>query len=184
MPANIKLADTEVSLVNAISRERVFMEWLACVRESYQYVLIDCPPSLGMLNINALTASNSVIIPVEAQYLPLPGMEALIKSVNRTKRQLNPELKIDGVLLTKVDKRTNLASHSETKIRENYGAYLKVFASKIPICVKAAEAPAFGESIHLYGKKTTAAQAYSSFAKEVLRLAEKQRDTLQLSSTR
>ena len=107
MPANIELSGMEVSLVNAMSREKVLKQYLDGVKRQYDYVLLDCMPSLGMLTVNALAAADSVLIPVQAQYLPAKGLEQLLQTINKVRRQINPKLKIDGILLTMVDSRTN-----------------------------------------------------------------------------
>ncbi|MGI5966889.1 MAG: ParA family protein, partial [Anaerotruncus rubiinfantis] len=109
MPANIELSGMEVSLVNAMSREKVLKQYLDGVKRQYDYVLLDCPPTLGMLTVNALAAANSVLIPVQAQYLPVKGLEQLLQTINKVRRQINPKLKIEGILLTMVDNRTNYA---------------------------------------------------------------------------
>lgn len=126
MPANIELSSMELGLVNAMSREHALKSWLSQVKNDYDYVLLDCSSSLGMLTINALTAADSVIVPVQAQHLPAKGMTELVKTIMRVRRQINPSLRIDGVLLTLVDARTNLARQVERDMRRDYGAVLKV----------------------------------------------------------
>ena len=121
IPSNIELAGLEVMLVNAMSRELTLKNYLNEVKNGYDYVLIDCMPSLGMLTINALAASDSVIVPVQAQYLPAKGMTQLMKTIGKVQRQINPALKVDGVLLTLADMRTNLARVTAESIRQNYG---------------------------------------------------------------
>ena len=131
-------------------------------------------PSLGMLTINALVAADSVLIPVQAQYLPAKGMEQLLQTINRVKRQINPKLKIDGILLTMVDTRTTYAKEISALLRETYGAKLKVFDTDIPHSVRAAEISAEGRSIYAHDPKGKVAEAYSVLTKEVLKI-EKQR---------
>ncbi len=179
MPANIELSSMELGLVNAMSREHIMKLWLESVKGGYDYVLVDCSSTLGMLTINALTAADSIIIPVQAQYLPAKGMTELVKTIMRVKRQINPELKIDGVLLTLVDARTNLAKQVERDIRRDYGSVLRVFDAKVPIAVRAAEASAYGQSIFAYDRRGKVAEAYAAFAKEVANLGERKRTPLE-----
>ena len=147
LPASIELSGMEVSLVNAISRESVLRQVLEELSSRYDHMLIDCMPSLGMLTINALAAANSVIIPVQAQYLPAKGLEQLLQTVAKVRRQLNPRLKIDGILLTMVDSRTNFNREISALLRETYGGKIRVFATDIPHSVRAAEISAEGKSI-------------------------------------
>lgn len=167
IPSNIELAGLEVMLVNAMSRELTLKNYLNEVKSGYDYVLIDCMPSLGMLTINALAASDSVIVPVQAQYLPAKGMTQLMKTIGKVQRQINPALKVDGVLLTLADMRTNLARVTAESIRQNYGRMIKVYQTVIPVGVKAAETSAAGQSIYSYDKNGTVAKAYASFTREM-----------------
>ena len=176
IPANIELSGVEVSLVNAMSREFTLRTYLNELKHEYDYILIDCMPSLGMLTINALAASDSVIIPVQAHYLPLKGMTQLIKTIGKVQRQINPRLKIDGALLTLADMRTNLAQSTATSLKENYGRVIKVYDTVIPSAIKAAETSASGKSIYSYDKYNSAAKAYENFTREVLADGEKQRN--------
>jgi len=141
-------------------------------------------PSLGMLTINALAASDSVIIPVQAHYLPLKGMTQLIKTIGKVQRQINPRLKIDGALLTLADMRTNLAQATATSLKENYGKLIKVYQTVIPVAIKAAETSASGKSIYSYDKYNAAAKAYENFTREVIADGEKQRNKHEASRTR
>lgn len=127
MPANIELSAMEVSLVNTMSRESVLRNYLNEVKDKYDYVLIDCMPSLGMITVNALAAADSVIIPVQAHYLPAKGMSQLLQTIGRVKKNINPNLKIDGALITMVDSRTNFAKEISSLLRDNYGDKLRVF---------------------------------------------------------
>ncbi len=174
MPANIELSGMEVSLVNAMSREKVLKQYLDGVKRQYDYVLLDCMPSLGMLTVNALAASDSVLIPVQAQYLPVKGLEQLLQTINKVRRQINPKLKIDGILLTMVDSRTNYAKEISALLRDTYGSKLKVFDVEIPHSVRAAEISAEGRSIFAHDPKGKVAEAYRELTKEVLKI-EKQR---------
>ena len=166
LPANIELSAMEVTLVNTMSRETVLKQYLASVSDQYDFALIDCMPSLGMLTINALTAADSVIIPVQADYLPARGLEQLLKTVARVKRQLNPKLEVDGILLTMVDNRTVFSREMCQKVRQNYGT--RVLMSEIPRSVRAAEISAVGKSIYEYDPNGKATQAYEKLTKEVL----------------
>jgi chromosome partitioning protein len=169
IPANIELSGMETSLVNAMSREFVLKNVLAEAKSRYDYIIIDCMPSLGMITINALAAADKVLIPVQAQYLPAKGMTQLIKTVTQVRKQINPALGYSGVLLTLVDGRTALARKTSEAIRRNYGGIIRVFASEIPIAVKAAETGAAGKSIFAYDRNSPAAKAYAGLAKEVMR---------------
>ena len=165
--SNIGLAGTEVQLVNAMSRERILHIYLDKVKENYDYVIIDCMPSLGMLTINALTAADKVIIPVQAQYLPAKGMTQLLKTINRVQRNTNPALRISGILLTLVDGRTNLAKEVRNVIKSTYSSKIKLFQTEIPVAVSTAESPSQGESIFEYDAKSPVCKAYEKLAKEV-----------------
>ncbi len=175
LPASIELSGMEVSLVNAISRESVLRQVLEELSSRYDHMLIDCMPSLGMLTINALAAANSVIIPVQAQYLPAKGLEQLLQTVAKVRRQLNPRLKIDGILLTMVDSRTNFNREISALLRETYGGKIRVFATDIPHSVRAAEISAEGKSIFTHDPHGKVAEAYRALTKEVMHI-EKQRE--------
>lgn len=174
LPSNIELSAMEMALVTAMSREFALKEVLSQARNQYDYILIDCMPSLGMITVNALAAADSVIIPVQAQYLPAKGMTQLVHTIGKVKRQINPNLRVDGVLLTLVDNRTHLARQTAATLRENYGSVLHIYNSQIPLAVKAAEVSAAGKSIYAYDPSSKVAGAYESFTKEVL-YGEKQR---------
>ena len=168
VPANIELSGMETALVNIMNRERALKTYIDKVKDNYDYVLIDCTPSLGMLTINSLAAADEVIIPVQAHYLPAKGLEQLITTVGKVKRQINPDLKIGGILLTMVDKRTKFAKDVSGQIRFNYGKHLTIYKTEIPLSVKAAETSAVGKSIYTYDGNGKAADAYKDFTKEVL----------------
>ena len=170
MPANIELSGLEVTLVNTMSREKVLKQYLDGVKREYDYVLMDCMPSLGMLTINALAAADSVVIPVQAQYLPVKGLEQLLQTIGKVRRQLNPKLKIDGILMTMVDSRTNYAKEISALLRETYGAKLNVFSTDIPLSVRAAEISAEGKSIYAHDPKGKVAAGYRELTKEVLKI--------------
>lgn len=168
VPSNLELSAFEMSLVTAMSREAVLKNYLSQVKGSYDYILIDCMPSLGMITLNALTAADSVIIPVQAQYLPAKGMTQLLQTIADVRRHTNADLKIDGILLTLVDGRTNLAKSTVDALRDNFGSRIKIYRSTIPIAVKAAEVSSKGKSIYTYEPNSTVAKAYANFTKEVL----------------
>lgn len=179
IPANITLSGLEVFLVNAMSRETVLKQYLETVKEQYDFVLLDCMPSLGMLTINALAASDQVLIPVQANYLSAKGLEQLLQTVNRVKRQINPRLRVEGILLTMVDSRTNFAKEISALIRETYGGKLHVYDTDIPRSVRAAEISAEGVSIFRHDPGGKAAKAYQSLTKEVLADAKKRKHQLE-----
>ena len=175
IPANISLSGMETSLVNAMSREKVLKQYLDTIKKEYDYILLDCMPSLGMLTVNTLAAADGVIIPVQAQYLSAKGMEQLLQTVGKVRRQINPKLKIAGVLLTMVDQRTNYAREVSDLLRRTYGGKIRIFSTDIPHSVRAAETSAEGKSIYLHDPKGKVAQAYARLTKEVIQL-EKQRE--------
>ncbi|NBJ17017.1 MAG: ParA family protein [Dehalobacter sp. 4CP] len=175
IPGNIELSAIEVSLVNAMSREMVLRSYINSVKQKYDYVLIDCMPSLGMMTINALAAADSVIIPVQAHYLPAKGMTQLMQTIARVRRQINPKLTIDGILLTMVDNRTTFAKDISFVLRRDYGDKLCVFQTEIPLSIRAAETSAEGKSIFAHDPHGIAAKAYQAFTKEVLEIGQKQR---------
>ena len=168
MPANIELSGMEVTLVNTMSRELILKDYLQNVRKNYDYILIDCTPSLGMLTVNALTAADSVLIPVQAQYLSIKGLEQLIKTIGRVRKHLNPNLEIEVILLTMTDNRTNLSKETSKLLRENYGRQIRIFQSEIPHSVRASETSIVGQSIYTYDKNGKAALAYRKLTEEVL----------------
>jgi chromosome partitioning protein len=174
MPGNIELSAIEVSLVNTMSRETVLRSYINTVKDKYDYILIDCMPSLGMLTINALAAADSVIIPVQAHYLPAKGMTQLLQTIARVRRQINPKLTIDGVLLTMVDNRTNFAKDISFILRRDYGDKLRVFQTEIPLSIRAAETSAEGKSIYMHDPYGIAAKAYQAFTKEVQDIGKEQ----------
>lgn len=168
MPGNIELSGLEVSLVNVMSRERIMGEYIRIVAEYYDYILIDCMPSLGMITINAFSCADSILIPVQAAYLPVKGLQQLIKTIGKVKRQINSKLEIEGILLTMVDSRTNYAKDISAMLQEAYGSKVRIFANNIPISVRAAEISAEGISIYTHDPKGKVAYAYLSLTEEVL----------------
>ncbi|MDI3477406.1 MAG: chromosome partitioning protein [Candidatus Petromonas sp.] len=170
LPANIELSGMEVSLVNAMSRETILKQYLDTVKKQYDFILLDCMPSLGMLTVNALAAADSVIIPVQAQYLPAKGLEQLLQTIGKVRKQINTKLKIDGILLTMVDNRTNFAKDISSLLRETYGGSIKIFDTDIPHSVRAAEISAEGKSIFAHDPKGKVAEGYKNLTKEVLKI--------------
>lgn len=168
MPSSNELFDFEIGLVTAMNREVILKTYLNDVKEKYDYILIDCSPSLGMMTPNSLSAADSVIIPVQAHYLPAKCMTQLLKTVSKVKRYINPNLKVDGILLTLVDNRTNLAKSTVEALRQNFGSHMKIYKSSIPIAIKAAEVSSKGKSIYAYEPNSTVSKAYTEFTKEVL----------------
>ena len=174
MPGNIELSGLEVSLVNVMSRELVMRSYIEQVKDRYDYILIDCMPSLGMITINAFACADSILIPVQAAYLPVKGLEQLIKTIGKVKRKINPKLSIEGILLTMTDSRTNYGQQIDNLIRGAYGSKIKVFDQTIPRSVRAAEISAVGKSIFQHDPKGKVAEAYKSLTREVMANAERQ----------
>ncbi|MCP1102766.1 chromosome partitioning protein [Aequitasia blattaphilus] len=168
MPSNIELSGLEVRLINAISRERILKSYISTVRQNYDHILIDCMPSLGMMTINALAAADSVVIPTQPHYLSAKGLELLLRSISKVKRQINPKLRIDGILMTMVMSRTNMAKEITASVKSVYGQKIKVFDAAIPHSIRAVEASAEGQSIFAYDKGGKVAAAYEQFGREVM----------------
>ena len=175
MPSSIELSGMEVALVNTISRETVLKEYLESVKRDYDFVLLDCSPSLGMLTINAMASADTLLIPVQASYLPAKGLEQLLQTVNKVRRQINPRLKIEGILLTMVDARTNDAKEISELIRNAYGGKIKVYDTEIPRSVRASEISKEGTSIFKHDPGGKVADAYRELTREVVKNAEKRR---------
>jgi len=167
IPSDMKLSGVENLMINAMNRENILKNILEDIGQDYDYILIDCLPSLGMLTINALTAADSVIIPVQAQFYSLKGMEQLMNTVSKIKRQINKQLKIEGILITMFDKRTNLSKEVAVAVKQVYGNNIKVFESIIGVSTKAAEAPSQGMSLIKYDAKGEVAKNYEKLAKEI-----------------
>ncbi len=173
IPATIQLAGAEVELVSATSREGKLKAALADVRESYDFVLIDCPPSLGLLTINALTAADSVLIPVQCEYYALEGLSQLLNTIRLVQKHLNTELMIEGVLLTMLDARTNLGLQVTEEVKKYFQE--KVYKSIVPRNVRLGEAPSHGKPITSYDPKSKGAEVYLELAKEVIAHGERVR---------
>ena len=168
LPANIELSGLEVTLVNTMSRETILREYLNSVREQYDVILLDCCPSLGMLTINALAAADQVLIPMQAHYLSIKGLEQLIRTISNVKRKINPGLEIAGILITMADLRTTYSREIIKLLRNSYGDKLRIFNSIIPQSIRAAETSAEGRSIYLHDPAGKVSAAYASLTREVL----------------
>jgi len=166
VPAGIDLVGVEIELIHTISREKVLKKALASFRNNYDYIFIDCPPSLGLLTVNALTAADGVMVPVQCEYYALEGLTALMNTIKLIKHDLNPELIIEGVLLTMYDSRNNLAEQVAQEVRKHFGD--KVYATVIHRNVALSEAPSHGKPVLLYDIRSRGAQSYLELAKEVI----------------
>ena len=174
IPSNLELSSMEVSLLNVMSREFVMKNTLKDLKEEYDYILIDCMPSLGMITVNALSCSDKVIIPVETGYLATKGMQQLLRTIKQIRTHTNSNLQVGGILQTLVDERTNLAKNIKLDLQEGYGLIFKVYDTRIPRAIKAAESSAEGKSIFSYDKTSKVATAYLNLAKEVISNGEKE----------
>ena len=168
MPANIELSGVETSLVGIMSSETVLKEYIDLIENQYDYIIVDCSPSLGQLTLNALVAADEIIIPVQAAYLPIKGLEQLLKTISRVKRKMNPKLHIMGILLTMVDHRTNYANEITDVLYKVYGSRIHIFKNVVPMSVRAAETPAVGISIYKYDPRGKVAEAYEALTMEVI----------------
>ena len=173
LPANIELSGMEVSLFNVMSREHVLKSYIQTVRENYDYILLDCMPSLGMMTINALTAADSVLIPSQPSYLSTKGLSLLLKTISRVERSVNHGLMIDGILLTMVDGRTNHAREISEALRNGLGREVHIFDTEIPLSVRAAECGMTGKSIFSHDRNGKVAAAYGNLVKEVEAIEQK-----------
>jgi chromosome partitioning protein len=169
IPSSIQLAAIDTLLVNSMSRERKLKQFLDPLRDSYDYILIDTMPSLGMLTINALVAADSVIVPVQAQFFSAKGLELLLNTIADVRGEMNPALTVDGILITMLQEQTNFGRNILDIIKKTYGELFKIYQSRIPLSIKAAETSAYGQSLYAFDHSNKAAQAYESFVKEVLK---------------
>ena len=167
LPSSINLAGAEIEMALMEEREFIFKKKLDKIKHDYDFILIDCPPSLGLITLNALVASDQVIIPIQAEFYALEGLSHLVKTIETVKRKLNTRLIIRGILITMFDGRTNLSMQVAEEVKEYFGN--KVFKTIIPRTIKLSEAPGFGESILTYAEKSKGAEAYRKLAKEVLK---------------
>lgn len=166
-PSNINLAGAEVELVSMMSREQRLKEKLEEVQDEFDYIIIDCPPSLGLITLNAFTAANSVLIPIQCEYYALEGLGQLINTINLVKKHLNKNLEIEGALLTMYDARTNLSNQVVKEVKNYFGE--KVYKTVIPRNVKLSEAPSYGMPITVYDARSKGAKSYDKFVKEFLK---------------
>ena len=166
-PSNINLAGAEVELVSMMSREQRLKEKLEEIKDKFDYILIDCPPSLGLITLNAFTASDSVLIPVQCEYYALEGLGQLLNTVNLVKKHLNKNLEVEGALLTMYDARTNLSNQVVKEVKKYFED--KVYKTVIPRNVRLSEAPSYGMPITVYDPRSKGAKAYEKFAKELLK---------------
>ncbi len=166
IPATLQLAGAEVELVSSISREQKIKFALNKVEDNYNYILIDCPPSLGLLTLNSLTAADSVLIPIQCEYYALEGLSQLLNTIDMVREGLNPEINLEGVLLTMYDGRTNLSEQVSVEVKRHFKE--EVYKTVIPRNIRLSEAPSFGEPINLYDKRCAGAKAYKKLAQEVI----------------
>lgn len=184
IPSNIELSGMETSLLNTMSREYVLKNTLSDISRNYDYVLIDTMPSLGLMTINALAAADSVIIPCQPNFLSAKGLDLLFHTIARVRKQINPKLRIDGVLLTMVDTRTNNAKEIISSLRETVGTRINIFHSEIPRSVKVAESSLEGKSLNAHDAGCKAAQAYRELGKEVEDIGRKEQNRLRNDGVR
>lgn len=168
LPANIELSGIEISLVNVMSRELILKEYIEMMKKFYDYIIIDCMPSLGMITINVFAAADRILIPVQAQYLPLKGLELLLHTINKVRKQINQKINIEGILMTMVNERTNDSKENISALREAYGENLKIFENNIPYSVRASETSKYGTSIFKHDPNGKVAKAYELLVEEVL----------------
>lgn len=184
IPSNLNLAMTETNLSNAMSREYAMQKSLKELKSIYDYIIVDCMPSLSMLITNALAMADEVIIPVQSQYLSARGMGNLLKIISKVKRQINPKLQVGGILLTLVDNRTKLPNKIREELKEDYGDIVKLYDTQIHCAIKTAESTSKGKSIFAYDKNSKVALAYTNFAKEVLADNERRKNEITKDYTR
>jgi chromosome partitioning protein len=170
-PANINLAGAEIELVSMVSRETRLKAAIELVKDEYDYIFIDCPPSLGLITLNAFSASDSVLVPIQCEYYALEGLGQLINTIKLVQKHLNKDLKVEGVILTMFDSRTNLSSQVATEVEKYFGN--KVFQTIIPRNIRLSEAPSHGLPITLYDNESKGAETYKKLAKEFLIINEK-----------
>ena len=166
LPSNVNLSGAEIDLIGVENREFVLKDELDKVRDNYEFVIIDCPPALNLLTVNALVAADSVIVPIQCEYYALEGLTQLLHTINLIQERLNERLEIDGVVFTMYDTRTNLSAEVVENVRDNI--HLHIYATIIPRNVRLAEAPSYGLPIHMYDKKSAGAEAYENLAKEII----------------
>ena len=166
IPSNVNLSAAEIELIGVSSKEYILKNEIDYVRDNYDYIIIDCPPSLNMLTINAMTTADSVLVPIQCEYYALEGLSQLIHTVNLVKERLNPELEMEGVVFTMYDSRTNLSAQVVENVKDHLDQY--IFATLIPRNIRLAEAPSYGLPINLYDAKSSGAEAYLLLAEELI----------------
>ena len=166
LPSNVNLSGAEIDLIGVEGREFILKNILDSIKDLYDYIIIDCPPSLNVLTVNAMTAADSVIVPIQCEYYALEGLSQLIHTINLIQDRLNDKLEIDGIVFTMYDSRTNLSADVIANVKENI--HLKIYDTVIPRNVRLAEAPSYGLPIHMYDKKSAVSIAYQKLAKEVI----------------
>ena len=167
IPANVELSAAEIELAGIENKEYIVKDKVKDIVNNYDFVIIDCPPSLSMLTINAMTTADSIIVPIQCEYYALEGLSQLIRTVDLVKERLNPELKIEGVVFTMYDSRTNLANQVVANVKENLP--IKIFKTLIPRNIRLAEAPSYGLPVNLYDPRSMGAESYAKLAKEVIK---------------
>ena len=171
LPSNVNLAAAEIELIGVDKKEFILKNEVDWIKDQYDFIVIDCPPSLNMLTVNAMTTADTVLVPIQCEYYALEGLSQLIHTVNLVRERLNPNLKIEGILFTMYDARTNLSMQEVENVKNNLN--LKIFKTVIPRNIRLAEAPSYGLPINLYDPKSTGAESYMSLAKEVIGRKEK-----------
>lgn len=166
IPSNVNLAAAEIELIGVDKKEYILKKEIDWVKDNYDYIMIDCPPSLSMLTVNAMTTANSVLVPIQCEYYALEGLSQLIHTVNLVKERLNPELAMEGVVFTMYDSRTNLSAQVVENVKEHF--HQKVFDTLIPRNIRLAEAPSYGMPICMYDPKSSGAESYKNLAQEVI----------------
>ena len=166
LPSNVNLAGAEIDLIDVDSREYILKESIGSVRDKYDYVILDCPPSLSMLTVNAMTAANTVLVPIQCEYYALEGLTQLIHTINLVKKKLNPSLELEGVVFTMFDSRTNLSLQVVENVKDNLKQ--NIYKTIIPRNIRLAEAPSHGLPINLYDPKSSGAESYKLLAQEVM----------------
>ncbi len=167
IPSNVNLAGAEIDLIDVENREYILKDSLAEIKDNYDFIILDCPPSLSMLTVNAMTASNTVLVPIQCEYYALEGLTQLMHTINLVKKKLNPKLELEGVVFTMYDSRTNLSLQVVENVKDNLQE--KIYKTIIPRNIRLAEAPSHGLPINIYDKRSTGAESYRNLAQEVIK---------------
>ena len=166
VPANVNLAGAEIDLINVERREYVLKDEISKIRKKYNYIIMDCPPSLSMLTVNAMTAADTVLVPIQCEYYALEGLTQLMYTINLVKKKLNKKLEMEGVVFTMFDSRTNLSLQVVENVKDNLNQ--TIYKTIIPRNIRLAEAPSYGQPINIYDTKSTGAESYRLLAQEVM----------------